>query len=290
MMNLAVAGLAPGGVYALIGVCLVLSYRVGAVVNFSQTFTATFAVFVMSELVDHEWNLWLAIGLAIALGAAIAALQGWIMVRWFSEASVLIRSTVTIGMAVSFFGLTVRIFHDTLRNFPALFKSFNRRPFGDVTVTGAVLASIIGAIGISIAVWLILGHTRLGVILRAVSARPVTADLMGVRTRRYVVLVWAVAGALTTSAIVLTAPTRRNIPNLVFLIVPALAAAIVGSMKSLAATVAGGFAIGMIESVALEWQNPSGFGIGDYRPALSFVMVTLALLWSQRRETWGESR
>ena len=49
--------------YALIGVCLVLSYRVGAVINFSQTFTATLAVFVMSEFLDRGWNLWLSIGI-----------------------------------------------------------------------------------------------------------------------------------------------------------------------------------------------------------------------------------
>lgn len=283
------AGLAGGGVYALIGVCLVLSYRVGAVINFSQTFAATFAVFTMTELLDHGWNLWLGIAAALTLGAMLSALQGWIMSRLFSTASVLVRSTVTIGMAISFFGLTVRIFHDTLRNFPSLFKSIHFK-LGSVTVTGGVIASIFGAVTVAFAVWLILGRTRTGVILRAVSARPITAELMGVRTTRYVVLVWALTGLLTTAAMVLAAPARRSIPNMAFLIVPGLAAAVVGSMQSFSLAVAGGIAIGLIESVALEWQNNNGFGIGDYRPALSFVMVTLALLWSQRRERWGEAR
>ena len=108
---------------------------------------------------------------------------------------------------------------------------------------------------------------------------------MGVRTTRLIVLVWAVAGALTTAAILLVAPSRRTIPSLALLVVPALAAAIVGAMRSFALTVVGGLLIGTIESVALEWGT-----IGNYRPALSFVMVTLALLWSQRRETWSDAR
>jgi branched-chain amino acid transport system permease protein len=289
MLDLGVAGLAGGGVYALIGVCLVLSYRVGAVINFSQTFSAVFAVFVMSELTDHGWSMWVAIAMALALGAAISAAQGWVMSRLFSEASVLVRSTVTIGMAISFFGITVRIFHDTLRNFPALFKSFHYK-IGSVTVTGATMAAFIGAIVIAVIVWLVLGRTRVGVILRAVSGRPTTAELMGVRTSRYVVLVWALTGFLTTAAMILAAPNRRSIPNLAFLIVPALAAAIIGSMRSFALTVIGGIAIGSIESVASHWARSPGFGIGNYRPALSFMMVTLALLWSQRRETWSEAR
>jgi branched-subunit amino acid ABC-type transport system permease component len=61
-------------------------------------------------------------------------------------------------------------------------------------------------------------------------------------------------------------------------------------MRSFLLTVVGGIAIGMIESVAPLWDRGEKLGIGDYRPALSFVMVTLALLWSQRKETWNESR
>jgi branched-chain amino acid transport system permease protein len=284
VLNLAVAGLAGGGVYALIGVCLVLSYRVGAVVNFSQTFAATLAVFVMSELYDKDWNLWLAIGVAVAFGAALAGFQGWVMARFFSEASVLVRSTVTIGMAISLFGITVRIFHDTLRNFPSLFSSV-KVTIGDVTVTGAVMASLLGAVGISVVLWAALTRTRLGVILRAVSSRPTTAELMGVRTTRLVVLVWALAGALTTAALVLVAPSRRNIPNLALLVIPGLAAAVFGAMRSFSLTVLGGLLIGMVESMALDWG-----ALGDYRPAISFVLITMALLWSQRRETWGEAR
>jgi branched-chain amino acid transport system permease protein len=289
MLDLAVAGLAGGGVYALIGVCLVLSYRVGAVINFSQTFSAVLAVYVMSEFIAHGWNQWLAIIAALVMGGFISAVQGWVMSRLFSNASVLVRSTVTIGMALSFFGITTRIFHDTQRLFPRLFSSVKFK-IGTVTVTGATIASFLGAIVIALVVWLVLGRTRIGVILRAVSGRPVTAELMGVRTSRYVVFVWTLTGVLTTAAIVITAPSRRSIPNMAFLIVPGLAAAIIGSMRSFLLTVVGGIAIGMIESVAPLWDRGEKLGIGDYRPALSFVMVTLALLWSQRKETWNESR
>ena len=112
-----------------------------------------------------------------------------------------------------------------------------------------------------------------------------TTELMGVGTRSLIVLVWAVAGAITTAACILVAPTRTSIPNMVILIVPGLAAAVFGALRSLGLTVAGGIAIGMLESVAIKWGV-----IGNYRPALSFVLISLALLWSQRKETWSEAR
>jgi branched-chain amino acid transport system permease protein len=284
-MNQVVAGLAGGGVYALIGVCLVLSYRVGAVINFAQTFAATLSVFIMSEFVKHGWGVWLSITAAIVIGSIIAALQGLIMTRFFSDANVLIRSTVTIGMAITLVGITTRIFPDRGRyEFPSLFNSVHFK-IGDVTITGTVIASLSLAVGSSLLIWLLLAKTRLGIILRAVAGRPTTAELMGVRTTRVVTLVWAITGALTTAAIILVAPVRRSVPNLALLVIPGLAAAVVGSMKSLRLTVIGAIVLGMLESKALDWGT-----IGKYRPMLAFVLVTAALLWAQRKETWDEAR
>lgn len=285
MTNLAVAGLAAGGTYALIGVCIVLLYRMGAVVNFSQTFGPTLAVFAMTDFLDI-WGLgqWSAIGLAIVLGTFVAAVQGYAMARFFRESTIMVRSTVSMAMAIALFALTVRIFHDTNRFFPALFNSLSRQ-VGDVRVSGQVVMAFSGAIVISVILWALLRFTRLGVILRAVSARPVTAELMGVRTTRLIVGVWALGGAITTAAIILVAPTRSSIPNMVILVIPAMAAAIFGAMRSFGLTVAGGVIIGMVESLALDW----GF-IGNYRPTISFLMITIVLLWSQRKETWSEAR
>jgi branched-chain amino acid transport system permease protein len=285
VLNLAVAGLSAGGTYALIGVCIVLLYRVGAVVNFSQTFGPTLAVLAMTDFLDI-WGLgqWTSVALAIALGAFIAAVQGLVMATLFRDADVMVRSTVSMAMGISLFALAVRIFHDEQRFFPNLFKSLGRK-VGDVTVTGTVIMSFGAAIVAALALWLILSFTRLGIILRAISSRPVTAELMGVRTTGLIVLVWAIAGALTTAGLVLVAPTRPSITSLVILIIPGLAAAVFGAMRSLALTVIGGTVLGMIESVAIDWGT-----IGNYRPTLSFVAITLVLLWSQRKETWSEAR
>jgi branched-chain amino acid transport system permease protein len=285
MVDLAVAGLSAGGTYALIGVCIVLLYRVSATVNFSMTFGPTFAVVAMTDFMGvHGLGLWWAITLAILLGTAICAVQGWAIAALFRESNVLIRSTVSMAMAISLFGLATRIFHDEPRFYPNLFKSIGRT-VGDVVVTGTVIMAFGTAIVTAVVFWLILNYTRLGVILRAVSSRPITAELMGVRTTGLVVLVWAVTGALVTFALVMVAPTRSSIPNMAILIVPGLAAAIFGAMRSLFLTVVGGTVIGIIESVAIDWGT-----IGNYRPTISFVAITLVLLWSQRKETWSDAR
>lgn len=285
MLNLAVAGLAAGGTYALIGVCIVLLYRMGAVVNFSQTFGPALAVFAMTDFLDI-WglSLWPSVVLAIILGTVIAGIQGLAMATLFRESNVMVRSAVSMAMAIALFALTVRIFHDTNRFFPLLFSSLSF-DIGDVGVSGQVVTAFAGAVVTSLALWALLTFTRIGIILRAISSRPVTAELMGVRTTWLVVGVWALSGALTTAALILVAPTRSSIPNMVILVIPALAAAIFGAMRSFSLTVVGGVLIGMIESMALDW----GF-VGNYRPTISFLMVSIVLLWSQRKESWSEAR
>jgi branched-chain amino acid transport system permease protein len=189
-----------------------------------------------------------------------------------------------MAMAIALFALAVRIFHDTNRFFPSLFGSLAQE-VGDVRINGQIIMAFFGAVAVAVTLWAMLTYTRLGVILRAVSSRPITAELMGVRTTWFIVGVWALAGALTTWAVILVAPARSSIPNIVSLVIPALAAAIFGAMRSFTLTIVGGVLIGMLESVALEW----GF-IGNYKPTLSFLMISIVLLWSQRKETWSDAR
>jgi branched-chain amino acid transport system permease protein len=285
MIDLAVAGLAGGGTYALVGVCIVLLFRVGAVVNFSQTFAPTFAVYFMTDLLEVQgWNVWVAMAAAIVIAMVLTGFQGWLMARFFRESNVMVRSTVSMAMAISIFAASLLRFHDNQRFFPRLFASLTTN-VGDVAVTGAVIMILLIAVVFSIGLWLVLNKTRLGIKLRAVSARPVTAELMGVNTTRVTVLVWALGGAVTTMVLLLVAPTRGSIPSLVTLVIPGLAAAVFGAMRSFTLTIVGGLAIGIIESMSLDWGV-----VGNYGPSISFVVVSAALLWSQRKEMWSEAR
>jgi branched-chain amino acid transport system permease protein len=285
MLNLVVAGLAAGGTYALIGVCIVFLHRMAAVVNFSATLGPAVAVLALSSFVnDWELNLWVAIVMTIVLGGLIAGTQGWLMARFFKESTVLVRSTVTMAMGILFLAVGIRIFGDSRRPFPVLFNSLGFK-VGDVRVSGQVIVSFLGAILAGLLLGGLLKYTRAGVILRAISARPVTAELMGVRASRAVVGVWALAGVMTTAGIILVAPTRASLPNMAVIVIPALAAAVFGRLESFWIAIVGGTMLGVLESASLNMGS-----LGNYRPSLSFLIIIAALVWSQRKETWSEAR
>ncbi len=286
MLTSAIAGLAAGGAYALLGVCSVVIYRVVAVVNFAGAALATFGAFVTTVLTEHGMAIVPAVVVGVACGAAMAAATGWVMATWFGEASASTKAAVSVAVLVGVISLGARLFGG---QHPHHFPD----PFSDevVTISGAVLteASVLTialAAGLTAGVSLFLGRTRTGVRLRALSERPATAQKLGLRTRVLATGMWAIAGALATLAIIIIAPGRTpTFTSLSLLIVPALAAALIGLFKSIELAFAGGLALGVLEGIA------SGItGIQQYRGVLPFAVILAALLWSQRGERWDEAR
>ena len=80
-----------------------------------------------------------------------------------------------------------------------------------------------------------------------------------------------------------------DIVALTFLVIPALAAALIGQLRSLWVTLVGGFVIGIVQSCLTAF---SGVQIGDtslaeYRTMAPFVLAIIALLWFARKRPRG---
>jgi branched-chain amino acid transport system permease protein len=98
--------------------------------------------------------------------------------------------------------------------------------------------------------------------------------------------VWGVGGAATAFALILIAPQRApNFLALSLLVVPALAAALIGSFRNFWAALVGGVAMGIVEGLASVIP-----GLGEYRTAVPFLVILAVLLWSQRGARWDDAR
>ena len=71
-----------------------------------------------------------------------------------------------------------------------------------------------------------------------------------------------------------------DIVGLTFLVIPALAAALIGQLRSLWVTLAAGFVIGIVQSCLTAFTDPN---LADYRSLTPFVLAIVALLWFARR-------
>ncbi|MFF4776389.1 branched-chain amino acid ABC transporter permease [Microtetraspora fusca] len=284
MLNSVIAGLTSGGVYALLGLCVVLTYRLVAVVNFSMAAVGSMGAFVMVTLTDTGLNAWLALVVGAVAGAVLAALLGAVLVRWFGEHDERTKAAVTVGVYVALMAVGLRLFGNTTsgaRRFPAPFDA-PAFTVGSVVVPQSVLVSLAFAVLITVGVGLLLSRTRVGLRLQALSERPSTAQVVGIPAPRLAVAVWAAIGAISTLVIVLVAPRLGgDFSTLGKLINTALAVAMLGAFRSLPLTLAGGVVLGLLEGLSASLE-----AIQQYRGIVPFLVILVLLWWRSRGEVW----
>jgi branched-chain amino acid transport system permease protein len=280
-----VSGLVSGGVYAVLGICVVILYQTVGVLNFAQAAVGGFGTFVTVVIAEGDTPLAIAVVAGVTTGLALGLLNGLVMVRWFAESSAEVRSTVAIGVLVTVITAGFRIFGDSPRQVPDISPNVSL-DVGGVTVTGGGLTAIVGALVVAGGVSWALRRTDVGVRLRALAERPRTAELLGVPAARMAVAVWALMGGLSVLAVLVVAPARTpDLLTLTLLVVPAMAAGLMASFASLWGTVAGGLALGLLQGACGDIG-----AIAPYRDALPFLVIVLALTWSQRGKVWDEAR
>lgn len=285
MLDSVIAGLVSGSAYAILAVCVVVLYRLVGVLNFGQAALGALGAYTCYTLVGADMPLALAVLCGLAVSGITAGLAGWVLARWFSEPTATVRAVVTVVLLILLLTIGYRVFGDSPRVMPSLVPAASFELGGvrvSLTTIIALLATIVIAGGLS----LLLGYTRIGIRLQAMSERPITVQLLGVNSRLLAVGVWATTGLLSTLALLLIAPTRNpTFEWMSLLIVPALAAALVGAFSNVWVGAASGLAIGAVEGAGARIE-----GLADYRGAIPFVLIITALIVLRRREVWDSAR
>jgi branched-chain amino acid transport system permease protein len=278
------AGLVSGGVYALLGVCLVVMFQILGVLSFAQAAIGGLGACVSLLLATAGWPTIPAVIGGILAGMVLGLGIGWLMARFFTDASVETRSTVTIGLLVAFMAIGNRILDGRPYSFPDLFEGARVR-VGGIGLPLASIVETVVAILLAVAIGLFLTRTNAGAQLRAMSQRPTTAQLLGIRTNMLTMAVWAVTAGIATLAIVFVLPTSTtSFPTLVFTILGALAAALLGLLRRLVFAAVGGLLIGVVQSLVI----PTAFG--NYVDAIPFVIIIVIMLYWRRKDVWSEAR
>lgn len=286
MLQGALAGLAAGGLYAVLAVCLTLMSRLVRVVNFSQAATGMFGGFVAVWLVTETGlPIWLGSVLGVLLAGVLSGVIGWIAATWLSEADNTTRSAMTVGPLLLLISLSFILFG----NKPQPFASIISGPaftVGGVVISQVTLVTVSLAIVVAVAVRILLTRTAIGTRLRALSERPTTAELLGIPSKPLSIAVWVVTGVISAIAIVVVAPTQSNDAiSLAMLIVPAAAAALLGGFKRLDLAVVGGLVLGVLSGLVAQIDE-----VSLIRNFLPFLFIVVLLLWTQRKEVWDAAR
>jgi branched-chain amino acid transport system permease protein len=285
-----VIGLAFGGVYALSGVGLVVLYRATGVLNIAFGAIGAAGALIAYYLVNHTgWPHWLAYVICVAFGGVVNLLYGMLFGPAFARRDPLVKMMGTLGLALILLGLMAwraPVGGAFARFLPLGTTSHTYEVFGtNVNLTQIIALAL--AFAITAVVTVFLRVTKLGTAMRALANdREITATL-GVPVRRVEAAAWFGSGLLCGGAGLLLPDllTSLDYAALTFLVISSLAAALIGRLRSLWATLAGGLAVGLVSAVLAPYDS-----VSRYRSAAPFVLAIIALLYLSRRRVVSISR
>jgi sulfate-transporting ATPase len=281
----AVLGLGAGGAYAISGVGLAQIYRGSAVLNLAHGAMAFFAgvLFVWAYQV---WRLPFVVAALIAVlaAAAIGALVEVLIMRHLRDAAPLVRIIATLGVMAILQQAVPLIYGSNFQNTNV--RSYY--PSGSISLGGSVgltydrLIVVIVAVVLGLVLRFVMSGTKFGLATTAGAENPLVAATLGVNTNLVGLLNWVIGSALAGLAGVLLIPILASLsPSpLVLLVIPTLAAAMIGRFSSYGLIVVGGLVIGIGQSLLVEYQATI-FGqtlSGGWPDALPFLIIIIILV------------
>jgi branched-chain amino acid transport system permease protein len=293
-MTYVFAGLVLGAVLAILGTSITLTFATTGILNLAVGAMAYVVVDLFYYLTfQHGWPGWLAavicvLGLGPAMGFAL-----WAAVfRRLEKSDLIVQFVATIGLSVALPAIMLTLLsHDVVGQVPGIITN-GSRPFKlwGLSVTPDQCAAIIGAVVAVGAVVALLSRTSFGLSTRAVVDRPMRAQSRGINPDLISALAWILSATLVALGAVLMAPLVALDPaQYTSLSIATLGAALLGRFRSLAWTVAGGFGLGLAESLITGYAPPGNQVLNTLGPAVPFILLIILLLigrtpFSSRRD------
>lgn len=277
VLRFAVLGLALGGVYSLLGMALVLTHRGSGVLNFSQAALGMLGTFVYFDLRhDQFWPFFPSLAVGFALPVAVATLNYLLVMRRLENSSIATKIVATLGLMFLILGISNLVFAPTgdPMSMPSVLPTDSVELVAGVAVGWDRIA--IAALAVAVAALLVLlqRKTRLGLATTAVVENRVVAASMGLSPNVTACVNWGLGALVGTIGVFLVAPiSGLDTTNLVMLIIPGMAAALVGRFASFIPTLVGGLGIGVVQSEMSRYVDDRGWATAAPLVVIVFALV-----------------
>ncbi|WP_273753309.1 branched-chain amino acid ABC transporter permease [Leuconostoc mesenteroides] len=267
-------GLMLGSVYALLALGYTMVYGIIKLINFAHgdiyMLGAYFGYFFIKVL---HLNFFIALILAMAVSAIIGVVIEYIAYRPLRHSP---RIAVLISaLGISFLlenGMTY-LYGSDQRSFPQAIKTVQYHFYG-IQVSNIQLIIAVTSIVLMLLLTYIVKNTKMGRAMRAVSADPDAASLMGININHTISFTFAIGSALAAAGGVLIGLYYNSIDPLMGMTpgLKAFVAAVLGGIGIIPGAAVGGWLIGILETMV------QATAFSDYKDAIVYAMLIIILL------------
>ncbi|MBZ1511792.1 branched-chain amino acid ABC transporter permease [Leuconostoc mesenteroides] len=267
-------GLMLGSVYALLALGYTMVYGIIKLINFAHgdiyMLGAYFGYFFIKVL---HLNFFIALILAMAVSTIIGVVIEYIAYRPLRHSP---RIAVLISaLGISFLlenGMTY-LYGSDQRSFPQAIKTVQYHFYG-IQVSNIQLIIAVTSIVLMLLLTYIVKNTKMGRAMRAVSADPDAASLMGININHTISFTFAIGSALAAAGGVLIGLYYNSIDPLMGMTpgLKAFVAAVLGGIGIIPGAAVGGWLIGILETMV------QATAFSDYKDAIVYAMLIVILL------------
>lgn len=266
------SGIASGGIFASLALAFVMIYQSTHHINFAQGEMAMFSTFVAWSAVQAGVPYWGAFLIAVTFAFVVGVLIQRLIIQPLMKAPLLTHVVIFVGLLVIFNSLAGWFFGYTIRQFPSPFgstliprnKFISSHEFGQILVVLVMLAVLFS----------FFRFTKLGLAMRAAAVNPDSSEFVGIRVGWMIALGWGLGGAIGAVSGIMVAPIVFLEPNMMGgILVYGFAGALLGGINNPWGAVAGGFIIGIIDTLAGAYL----FGT-ELKLTVALILIVVILL------------
>ncbi|MFT4657179.1 MAG: branched-chain amino acid transport system permease protein [Ilumatobacter sp.] len=309
-----ISGLGIGSLYAMLAAGLVISYKGSGVINFAHGAIAMYGVVTfdaawnrgeiflpwidilpthalnipvrITTASDGTWEFLPSLMVALAMAALIGLMVHFLVFRPLRNAAPLGKVVASVGLLLYLQGVALVNYgtsfpqprsvvpSEVMQNFLGLGKPFSRNT---VYVVGFTIL-------FGIVLWAGYRFTRFGLATRAAAGNEKGAVLLGYSPQTLAAFNWVIASVTATLAVIVVGPLQGQLTpiGLSALIVPALAAALIGGLRSIPIAIIGGLALGSVRTTLslnkADWFDVGPLtwienGVADALPLIVIIVV-----------------
>jgi branched-chain amino acid transport system permease protein len=273
VLQVAVAGILLGGVYALLSVGLNLIFGVVRIINFAHGDLVMVAMYLTWWLnrnysIDPYVSVIAVAPALFLLGVVIQRL----VIQPILGGSAILKIFATVGLALVLQNLALIYFGANFRGVRTPYSG-DALNIAGISVPVPRLIAFAGALVLIAGLFLFLKTTFLGKAFQAIAEDRTTAELMGIRVERAYLLAFGLGSALAGVAGVLLVPFINVFPTIgISYTLVAFVVVVLGGLGNMTGTLLAGLLIGLVDSFSATFISPA------LSTAIYFTIFILVLL------------
>ncbi len=286
-LQLLVAGLATGSIYALIALGVVLIYKCSGVVNFAQGAYAMVGGYVAYTFLGAGLPRVVAVLAAMLALAGLGALTERLVLRPMLKAPLVAVMMVTLGLLIFARAACLAIWGPDQIAFPRLFPD-GAVNAGGLFITYNYIAAGLLAAGLSLGFLAFYRFTPMGLRQRCAAENSRAALAIGIYVSNEVAAAWAMSAALAGLAGTLLSTLNGLSLGLADIGMLAFPVIVVGGLSSLGGALAAGLLLGVLQSFTDGMLTPtledwlrahtSIDSVGALQQVVPYALLVLMLL------------